>query len=307
MTQPLEISASQRRLALGMMAASAFLFAAMSAFVKVLVTPQFTTHPLPASEVALLRYLGGIIFLIGFGAIGRISLWGVNRKVLWARGVSGGIASALYFVSIQKTSLTNATLLNYTFVIWGPIIAYFVLKELFHDRHKIVLPIALAGVVLITRPDFGHIHAGDAIALFSGFMAATALVSVRLLRRTETATAIFFYFNLVGVPIALLLAFATKSSFVLPTYDQVPFLFGVIATSVAAQMMMTYGYRALNTAEGGLLSLTTNVYSALLAFLFFADPLPWQTLVGGGMILLSAASLQFTPPNMRRADVEPSE
>jgi drug/metabolite transporter (DMT)-like permease len=217
------------------------------------------------------------------------------------------MASALYFVGIQKTSLTNATLLNYTFVIWGPIIAYFVLKETLHDRHKVVLPIALAGVVLITRPDFGHIHLGDAIALFSGFMAATALVSVRLLRRTETATAIFFYFNLVGVPISLLLAFATKTTFIMPSHEQLPLLFGVIATSVAAQMMMTFGYRALNTAEGGLLSLTTNIYSALLAFLFFSDPLPWQTLVGGGMILLSAASLQFTPPSVRRADAEPSE
>ena len=225
-------------------------------------------------------------------------LLGRDRMGLLWRGMFGGIASTCFFLGIEHTSLTHATLLNYTFVIWGPLFAVFSLNEALGRRGVFAMLLAVAGVLLVTNPLASKAHTGatslgDAIALFSGVMAGASIVQIRRLRQGESSFAIFFYFNLLGLPTALLVLWCTHTAFVIPSLAQLPMLIAIGATSVSAQLLMTHGYREMTAAQGSLINLTSILFTALLAYMLFHDPFTWPTLIGGLLILVSATTLCF--------------
>src|SRR5262249_50661343 len=150
------------------------------------------------------RYAFGIAFLTLLARSRSVDLFGGDRRGLFWRGISGGVASVCYFLGIQFTTLTHATLLNYTSIIFGPFFAVFALGERMGRRGVATVLCALCGVVLVIRPEAGPVRFGDGIALLSGIVAGSAIVQIRRLRQGETAYAIFFYFNLLGIPVALL-------------------------------------------------------------------------------------------------------
>ena len=288
-------SLSNRTRALLGMSTAAFFFAIMSALTKAITSPSVTAHPLPAGVVAFYRYFGSILVLCLLAFREEVSLWGEDRKALLWRGISGGIASVSYFISIQNTSLTHAVILNYTSILWAPLFACFALREFPPRKYLFSLPISICWVLLIMRPEAGAIRWGDVIGLFSGLVSGGAIVQIRRLRKSEDATSIFFYFNLIGLPVSLVALYATGGHLTLPTWGQLPFLVGVSMTSLIAQLLMTYGYREVSTAEGGILSLTTNIYSALIALFFFHDIPQTGTWIGAGLVLASAATLLIQP------------
>jgi drug/metabolite transporter (DMT)-like permease len=281
---------SDRKQAIAAMIFAAFVFAILGAAAKAVARPVAGLPSLPGSEIALFRFACGLIFLLTVAKVREINLLGNDRKGLLMRGLSGGIASTAFFIGIKHTTLTNATLLNYTFVIWGPILAALTLGEHLKPRAIFALLMAMAGVAMITRPEFGHIRFGDAVALFSGLVAGIAVAQIRRLRQGESAFAIFFYFNLFGIPIALLSLPLDGTPFVLPALPQVPYLLIIGACSVTAQLLMTYGYRALTAAQGSLLTLTSVVYSAFASYFLFHEAFTALTL-WGSLLILGAACL----------------
>lgn len=282
---------SARTRALIAMFTAALLFSLMGAATKAATRAGGGQPSLSAGEIAFFRYLFGLLFLLALRGAARTDLLGGDRGGLLWRGVFGGLASVLFFVGIEHTSLTHATLLNYTSVIWGPWLAVFSLGERLGRRGVVAVLVALAGVLLVTRPEFGQVRAGDTIALVSGVLAGAAIVQIRRLRQAESSYAVFFYFNLLGLPISLLALVVSGEPFVLPDPSRWPLILAIGATSVAAQLLMTYGYREMRAAQGSLITLSSVLFSALLAHFLFDEALPLLTIIGGALILLSAVSL----------------
>ena len=284
---------SARARALAAMLVAAGLFSLMGAFTKAATGKGSfgTATALSGSQIALYRYLFGLAFLWLLRATRGVDLLGSDRRGLLWRGVFGGLASVCFFVGIDRTTLTHATLLNYTSVVWATLLAVFSLGERLAVRGVASVAVALAGVVLVTRPEFGHVHGGDAIALLSGILAGAAIVQIRRLRRGESAYAVFFYFNLLGLPMSLAALWLSGDPFRVPGVGAIPLLLAVGATSVAAQLLMTYGYREVTAAEGSLLTLTSALFTPLLAFAWFGEALPAPTLLGGALILAGAVTL----------------
>lgn len=273
------------------MVAAAVMFSLMGVFTKAATRAD---HALPGGEIAFFRYGFGLLFLLSVkGAIGA-DLLGNDRRGLLVRGVIGGVASVLFFLGVERTTLTHATLLNYTSVVWAPLLAVVSLHEPLGRRGLLAVVAATAGVLLVTRPTLGTLNVGDLIALASGVLAGGAIVQIRRLRRGETSLAVFFYFNLLGLPLSLLALGATGTPFQVPTPAQWPLLGLIGASSVSAQLLMTYGYRELTAGQGSLITLTSVVFTALLAHGLFGEALPLATLAGGALILASAAALALT-------------
>lgn len=286
---------SARLQALAAMVASSLFFALMGACTKTVSRRWGDGPAIPGAEIACFRYLCGIVALMVVGRLRGTDLMGSDRRGLLLRGIFGGVSSTFFFLGIQFTSLTNATLLNYTYVVWAPLIAVFLLGEPLGRRGTLAVITALVGVILVTRPEGSYVRAGDVIALISGLISGVAVVQIRRLRRTESSFAIFFYFNLLGVPVSLITLLLTRTPLVLPTLSHLPILLVLGATSVGAQLLMTYGYRALTAAQGSLLALTTAIYAALFGYFLFAEPLKSTTLLGAALILLGTAAINLRP------------
>lgn len=270
---------------------AAFLFSLMGVCTKAATRDGHDGRTLPGGEIAFFRYLVGLLFLLALNRAAGVDLLGGDRRGLLWRGVFGGVASVCFFLGIQYTTLTHATLLNYTLVIWAPLLAVLMLGEHLSLRAALALFAAFAGVLLVLRPEAGGVRWGDALALASGVLSGAAVVQIRRLRQGESAYAVFFYFNLLGLPISLLALLLTGDRFILPTPAHLPLLLAIGATSVAAQLLMTYGYREMTAAQGSLLTLISVLFSTLLAALLFDEALTVTTLLGGALILASAIAL----------------
>ena len=143
----------RRRLkAFGAMGVSALMFSFMAASTKWATRPIQGSVPISGSEIALFRYAYGVVFMLFLAGITQKSLLGNDRKALFWRGISGGIASLFFFVGIQYSTLTNASLLNSASVVWSSLIAVFVLGESLSVVNGFAIVLALAGAYLVINP-----------------------------------------------------------------------------------------------------------------------------------------------------------
>jgi drug/metabolite transporter (DMT)-like permease len=291
----------RRGAAVAAMFLSGALFAVMGLTTKATALPT-AGSPLPASQVALVRFAFGALVLLPLHGRGRINLLGKDRRGLLGRGIYGGVAVCFYFLALQQTSLTHALLLNYTSLIFAPLFAAAFLRERITARTVVAIAVALIGtlLVLVRGPESGQLNVGDLYALLSGLLAGAAITEIRRLRQTETAWSVFFYLSVVGVPISIALLAGLRQALVWPTTTGWLLLAGMAASSMAAQILMTLSFKYVRAAEGTLILMSQLVYTTAASVWLFGEQLGPMTAIGGALILGAAVWL-----SLQKADHRP--
>jgi drug/metabolite transporter (DMT)-like permease len=192
-----------------------------------------------------------------------------NRRLLWSRGVSGGIVVVLYFLALQRIPAGEAGLLYNLF----PVIAVVISIRAFGERPTVHLAVALLlatlGVVLVLGEGSLRIGlgAGELLAVGAACFAALSAVVIRAMRATDNAATIFFYFCLGGLPVAL--PFALDPWPALGSAWALALLMGLAA--YAAQVLMTEAYGALAIGEAAVWLQLTPIAQFLLAALLLGE------------------------------------
>jgi drug/metabolite transporter (DMT)-like permease len=211
-----------------------------------------------------------------------------NRRLLWSRGVSGGIVVVLYFLALQRIPAGEAGMLYNLF----PVLATGMSALAFRERPTIHLLLALvvatAGAVLVLgggtlRLGLG---AGEGFAVGAAFFAAISAVTIRAMRATDNAATIFFYFCLGGLPVAL--------PFALGPWPSAPGPWGVAVVmalaAFAAQVLMAEAYGALAISEAAVWLQLTPLAQYALAALLLAEPI---TAAGALGIVVGIAGVAY--------------
>jgi drug/metabolite transporter (DMT)-like permease len=216
-----------------------------------------------AGQLTVIRFVvGAAVSLLAFRV--RPGLYRPhNRRLLWTRGVSGGIVVVLYFLALQRIPAGEAGMLYNLF----PVVATALSIRAFGERPTIHLGLALllatGGVVLVLgngtlRLGLG---AGEVLAIGAAMFAAVSAVVIRAMRATDNAATIFFYFCLGGLPVAM--------PFALGAWPAGAALWGLAAVmglaAFAAQVLMTEAYGALSVGEAAVWLQLTPLAQYLLA------------------------------------------
>lgn len=262
--------------ALVYMALSALSFAAMA------IATKLATATLPAAEVAFVRFALMLApFLLMPRLVGRARVR-QRLDLLIYRGLFGGTAVLLYFIAIEHVPVGTATLLNYSSPIWAVTFAALFLGE--RARPLLLLPFALAlgGLLLVTgalTPSGGLPRLGtyEMVGLASSVLSGGAVAAIRAARRTEGSWSIYGSFTLFGLAVSAPFAFA---AFRWPDPLEWALLLTIGATSVAAQLLMTYAYKWVTNLQAGVLAQLTVVASTAAGVVLFGDPLGWQQGLG---------------------------
>ena len=233
----------------------------MAVLARLLAThdgPRFS-----AGQLTMVRFVvGAAVSLVAFRV--RPGLYRpMNRRLLWTRGLSGGIVVVLYFLALERIPAGEAGMLYNLF----PVIATALSIRTFGERPTIHLALALvlatAGVVLVLGEGslaLG-VGVGEALAVGAAVFAAFSAVVIRAMRATDNAATIFFYFCLGGLPVAL--------PFALGPWPASPALWGIAVVmglaAYAAQVLMTEAYGALNVGEAAVWLQLTPLAQYLLA------------------------------------------
>jgi drug/metabolite transporter (DMT)-like permease len=203
--------------------------------------------PFSAGQLTVIRFVvGAAVSLAAFRV--RPDLYRPrNRKLLWSRGISGGIVVVLYFLALARIPAGEAGMLYNLF----PVMAVVMSVRVFGERPTIHLVLALllatAGVVLVLGNGTLQLGlgAGEALAVGAAFFAAISAVTIRSMRATDNAPTIFFYFCLGGLPVALPFALGHWP------LDARSWVVAVVMglAAYAAQVLMTQAYGALSIGE----------------------------------------------------------
>jgi drug/metabolite transporter (DMT)-like permease len=260
----------------------AFLFALTTVFAKMAIQ----SGGFSGIQLALSRAAIGCVYF-GVMAILHKRFALPNRPDLnIARAIFNTLSLALFFLAIAQTSLTNANLLNMT----SPIYIFLLAPWLGDGRPSWLsagfLVLAFVGMILVVRPEFGHVNPGDVLGAISGVFGGLAIATLRKARQHDRASTILLWQMAIGTMLLLPWALLTPGVWV-ATAGAWAWLLLCGCTGVLAQTLLTIGYRYIDAARGSIISASQIGFAAGLGIVVFGERITWHTAVGGGLIALS--------------------
>lgn len=272
---------------------SALGFALMSASVK-----YVSVHGIPLFEIVAARALVSLI--ISYLDVKRkgISVWGNNKRWLFARGAVGTMALMCVYYAVTALPLAEATILQYVHPVFTALLAVLFLKERVQPATLTCIVLCLLGVFTMVYPSFDASGVGElpmlsvGIALLGAFGSSIAYVIVRKLSRTEDSSVIIFYFPLVALPVSAMLI---GDDFVVPDVALILVLILVGIFTQIGQFGLTKAMQTQTAGNASAYSYVQIVFSALLGVVLFNEVPSIWTLLGGSLIVIGALINVFGP------------
>lgn len=272
---------------------SALGFALMSASVK-----YVSVHGIPLFEIVAARALVSLI--ISYLDVKRkgISVWGNNKRWLFARGAVGTMALMCVYYAVTALPLAEATILQYVHPVFTALLAVLFLKERVQPATLACIMLCLLGVFTMVYPSFDASGVGElpmlsvGIALLGAFGSSIAYVIVRKLSRTEDSSVIIFYFPLVALPVSAMLI---GDDFVVPDVALILVLILVGIFTQIGQFGLTKAMQTQTAGNASAYSYVQIVFSALLGVVLFNEVPSIWTLLGGSLIVTGALINVFGP------------
>lgn len=205
-----------------------------------------------------------------------------NRK-LAERGIYGGLGVYFFYLTVIHLGAGRATFINNTYVIWGALMAAWLLGE--RLRLAVILGgvAALGGLALLTNVfATGASPSGyDFVAILCALASAYVVVTIRQLHATEHTSTIFSAQCVYGLLICGVPALLHPQTLSLGAWG-IMLLAGVFAG--AGQLSMTRSFRDLTVTEGSLLQMLVPLGIAIGGALFFAERFTTSELIGAALI-----------------------
>ena len=268
-----------------LMFVSTFFFAAMHAVILHLTE---TLHPF---EVAFFRNLFGLIFVIPwFIRFGLEPLRTNHLKLHVYRSLVNVVAMFSFFYAISITPLAEVTALGFAAPIFTTVLAALFLGEVVRLRRWTAVIVGFVGTLIILRPGFDEIGLGQLLVLNSTVFWAVALLLIKTIGRHDSSVTIITYMSLLQLPLSLVPALFVWTW---PSWDLLPWLLAIGILGGGAQWLMTESLRVADTSVVMPLDFCKLPWTALLAYLAFAQVPDMFTWIGGTVIFGSALYIAY--------------
>ncbi|MCB0385930.1 MAG: DMT family transporter [Bdellovibrionales bacterium] len=259
------------------MAAAVLFFSLVHAAVK------FLSH-IPFFELVFFRALISLVICAYLLRSKGISLIGHNRRLLFARGLAGTCALTGYFYTLQAMPLATAVTVQYLSPIITLLIAGVLLGEKARAQQWLYFFTAFIGVLLVKGLDPRVSYLSLGVGISAAFFSALAYNFVRMLKDTDHALVVVFYFPLTTIP--LVGPFAI-SGWVWPVgWDWLVVLVIGVGTQIA-QVYMTKAYQAEPASRISLINYIGLIFALAIGWFGFSEAIPWLSVAGMALILTS--------------------
>jgi len=225
-----------------------------------------------------------------------------NRKLI-QRGLVGGSGVYLTYLTVVKLGAGRATFIGNTYVVWGALLAAWLLREKLRPSVVVGGVAALAGIGLLTNVFSSQAHPGvyDGLAVVAALLSAHVVVTIRQLHDTEHTATIFAAQCVYGLLICSAPAILTYQP--LSPGAWIVMLVASVAAGVG-QLAMTRAFRDLPVAEGSLIQMLVPLGIALGGMLFFHEHFAPHEVLGAMLILGGTAYTAFRSATTANAEAE---
>lgn len=248
-------------------------------------------HPLWATVVI---YLLALLALLAWRPRAWHSLG--RYPLLWLLMAASGLTNVGFNWAVTVGDVVRVVLLFYLMPAWTVLLAWLMLGERPDGRALLRLLLALAGVVIVlkTPESAWPVPTGlaDWLAIIGGFsFALTNLLLLKLKDTPDEARAFAMFCG--GTAMALTAGLLGSQLGLVPTPPILASEWKLLALLVslaflAANLGLQYGAARLSASATSLILLTEVVFASVSSVLLGAAQLELRTLLGGGLILLTA-------------------
>ena len=274
-------------------------------FVAVTALVKFLGDRLPPAEMAFLRYLLGLVFLLPMlGSMRRTHIstrmWGLFA----ARGVVHSGAVILWFFAMTQIPLAEVTAMNYLSPVYVTIGAALFLGERMALRRVGAILAALVGALIILRPGFREVSPGHIAMLFTA-MAFGA--SYLLAKFTVDGTNPTVVVAMLSIWVTAGLTPFALAVWVTPTLVELAILFGVACFATAGHYAMTLAFASAPMTVTQPVTFLQLVWATALGALVFAEPVDIWVVCGGSLILAAVSFITWRESVLKRRAITPPD
>ncbi len=265
---------------------AAALFSLMAVFVK-LCSGHFGSL-----ELVFYRSLIGVVSILIFVNSRGLSLKTEHLGGHIVRSVLGTCTVALWFFTISQMPLgTNMTLIYTTPLFMA--VNFIILAAMRHEKAPWGIIVAIIfgfiGVTTVLQPSFEAGYLVPAlICLGIAFIDLIVYWQIKQLGELkEPSWRIVFYFTTFGTVFGLLGSFVIEDGMHMPTLESGAYLVGMGICATLAQICTTRSYAYGNMLLSSCLGFSAIPFSACMSFIFFAEYISWNGLIGMIMIVIA--------------------
>ncbi len=208
-----------------------------------------------------------------------------SSKLVAIRGIVGGFAIIIFYVTIVKLGAARAVILNLTYPVFASIIAAVWLKEKLNRASVAWMLVGLCGLAVFLNNDGKLLHLSpyDLLALLGAAAAGWVVVIIRRLRHDEHPATIFAsqaLYNLIIVSPALVKV---------PQLPAAAWL-GLTAAAIIvaiAQLQMTRAYQTMSVAKGSSIQMLLPVTTGIGGFFLTGETFHPLEILGAALTLLA--------------------
>ncbi len=222
---------------------------------------------------------------------------GQDWRILLGMGLTGVFTfPALLYLALQRTTATNAALINGTGPLITAIMASFLLKERLYLSRIVGTLISLIGVTLVIGgPTLGTLQSstvnlGDLTVFFDVIVWGIYSIMGRIVTRSRSALIATAYSIWFAVPLLLVAAFIEWQSF--PPQLSIQLLVAGVYIALfptcIAFLSWNESIRRVGPARSMAFYNLLPVYGALLGILFLGENPSWAQFAGGSLVIIGA-------------------
>lgn len=277
-------------LGIGLKCLSAFVFTIMAVLIKVVA------GRIPTGELVFARNFFAVLPVLAMILVqGGLATAFRTRRPLGhlGRATVGVTAMLLWFESIARLPIADATALSYAAPLITVGLAVVLLKERVGRTRWTAVGVGFIGVVVLLSPHLGGGEGRDAAigataAIVAAFFMALAMIFIRKLTETEETTTIVVYFSLAASALSLL---TLPFGWVVPTPGDAAILVAIGLMGGIGQLLLTQSYRFADASVIAPFEYTTIIWTLSLGIIFLGEIPTVTVLVGAGIVVFSGVAV----------------
>lgn len=241
---------------------------------------------LPAIEAAFIRYAIGLLLISPvLLKLFRARPTAGTMRLYAFRGLVHGIAVMLWFFAMARIPIAEVTAIGYTSPIFVTIGAAIFLGEKLQMRRVMAILAGLLGAIVILRPGFQSVNAGQLAQLMAApLFAASFIMAKKLTDRADPAVIV----GMLSVFCTVTLLPGALMQWRDPTLEEVLWLALTAVVATTGHYTLTRAFRAAPITVTQPVAFLQLVWAALLGMVVFGEALDPFVFLGGGIVVASA-------------------
>lgn len=263
-----------------------FMIGAALCFAAMAVLIRYVTREVHPFEASFFRNLFGLLPMLPWLFINGLGSLKTERfKLHFLRGVLGFGAMSCLFTALALSPAAQVIAINFTLPILTTVLAAVIVRETVRARRWSAVALGFVGAMIIIRPLGQDFETGAILAFVATLFMASAMTTVKMLSRTESANSIVTWMGLTMTPMSLLPALYYWQT---PTAWQLFIMLLIAIGGTAGQQLLVRAYRTADQSYVMIFDFLRLPFVAAMAFVMFGEIVDFWTWAGAALIIGSA-------------------